>query len=157
MPSDRVRDLERQLARLAYCGNVELNYDMWDRWGAKHTTEEYRAEMERDIAEATKVRAEATALLEELVAKTRAEAPEEIAAWADAHDAYLAAFIADCKAKGDTDGTAAFVAEGERKEWAEVKAGTRTYVKENGYYVTVNHERYRKLFGIDRRTLERVD
>jgi hypothetical protein len=39
-----------------------------------------------------------------------------------------------------------------------VRAGTRAIVDENLlYYVTMNAERYRRLFGIDPQTLERVD
>ncbi len=90
-------------------------------------------------------------------AATRAEAPAEITAWADAHDAYLAAFLDDCVARGEPDGTAASVATRERAEWAEVRAGARAFVDENLYYVTMNEPRYRRAFGIDPQTLERVD
>lgn len=91
------------------------------------------------------------------MATTRAEAPAEIAAWADAHDAYLAAFLDECAAQGEADSTAASVATRERAEWAETRAGTRTFVNEHLSYVTMNAERYGRLFGIDPQTLERVD
>jgi hypothetical protein len=76
--------------------------------------------------------------LEARVAATRAEAPAELAAWADAHDAYVAAFLDDCAARGEPGGTTASVATRERAGWAEVRAGTRVFVDEDLYYVTMN-------------------
>ena len=144
------------LAKIRHAGNVQLNYDMWDQHGAQHATPEQRADMEAALATATRDQRAAKAALAALVTATRAEAPGELAAWADAHEAYLAAFLEDCAARGEADGTAAFVAAGERAAWAEVRAGTRAFVDENVYYVTEDAERYRRLFGIDPRTLQAV-
>lgn len=148
-PTARVRELETLLAKIANAGNVQLNYDMWERHGAEHATPEQRVTWEADLANAMAERDTARAALEALVERTRAEAPAEIIAWADAHDAYLAAFLQDLAAGGESAGTAASVATDERAAWAEVRSGTRTLVDENGFYVTRNEERYRTLFGID--------
>jgi hypothetical protein len=156
-PTERVRELEMLLARIRNAGMVQLNYDMWDQRGSEHASPEQRAAMEADLAGATRERVAANTELEALVAATRAEAPAEIAAWADAHDAYLAAFLEDRIARGEPDGTAASVATRERAEWAEVRAGARVFVDENLFYVTDDAKRYRHLFGIDPQTLERVD
>lgn len=156
-PSARMRELETLLTRIRKAGNVQLNYDMWEHWGAQHATPEYRAEMNAALAEANREHDAATSALEALVSATRAEAPAEISAWADAHDAYLAAFLDDCAKQPDTGGTGASVAAQERAEWAEVRAGTRSIVKENFFYVPTVAERYRRLFGVDPETLEHVD
>jgi hypothetical protein len=156
-PTDRVRELETLLARIRNAGMVQLNHDMWDQRGSEHASAEQRAAMEADLASATRAQAAAKTELEALVAATRAEAPAEIAAWADAHAAYLAAFLEDLVARGEPDGTAASVATRERAEWAEVRAGARVFVDENLFYVTDDANRYRRLFGIDPKTLERVD
>jgi len=148
-PTQRTRELEKLLAEIRHAGMVQLNYDTWDQHGREHATDEQRATMEAGFAEAQRAMTAAKAALEALVASTRASAPAEVAAWADAHDAYLAAFVADCAARGESDGTAASVATGERTGWAEVRAGTRAFVDENLFYVTENAERYRRLFGID--------
>jgi hypothetical protein len=151
-----VRALEQLLARIRIAGNIQLNYDMWDSHGREHASAEQRATMEADLANASQERSAAKTALEALVATTRAEASADIAAWVDAHDAYLAAFLDDCAALGESGGTAASVAMRERAEWAEVRAGTRELVDEDLYYVTLNAERYRRLFGIDPQTLEYV-
>lgn len=156
-PTDRVRELETLLAKIRHAGMIQLNYDMWERWGSAHASPEQRATMNADFADALRGQTAAKTALGALVAATRAEAPAEIAAWADAHDAYLAAFLDDCVARGEPDGTAASVATRERAEWAEVRAGARAFVDENLYYVTMNEQRYRRSFGIDPQTLERVD
>ena len=150
MPSERVRELEKLLAKIRNAGTISLNFDMWERWGEQHATPEQAEAMRAEFARATSDREAATAALEALVAKTRAEAPAEIAAWADAHDQYLAAFLEECK----PDDTGAFVAKRERAEWAEVRSGTRTFVDENVFYVTDNPHRYRRLFGFDPRALD---
>jgi hypothetical protein len=148
-----VRALEQLLARIRNAGMVELNHDLWERGGAASASDEQRARMNAELAEAMRARSEATAALEALVAATRAEAPAEVAAWADAHVAYLDAFLAKC----DAECVAASVAIGERAQWAEVRAGTRAFVAENLFYVPLDAERYRTLFGIDPHTLEPVD
>lgn len=155
-PTSRLRELEAWLARIRNAGMVQLNYDMWDRYGSAHATPEERASWDADFAAASNVRTAARTALEALVAAMRAEAPAEITAWADAHDAYLAAFLGECEAN-EAERTAIFVATNERAEWADVRAGTRAFVNENVYFVRMNVERYRRLFGIDPTTLELVD
>lgn len=155
-PTARVRALEQLLATIRNAGNIQLNYDMWDSHGRAHASAEQCATMEADLANASQARNAAKTALEALVAATRAEAPAEIAAWADAHDAYLAAFVDECVARGESDGTAASVAIRERAAWAEVRAGARELVDEDLFYVTLDAERYRRLFGIDPHTLEPV-
>jgi hypothetical protein len=147
--ADRVRELETWMKRIRDAKNVLLNVDMWERWGAAHAEAEERATMATSAAEATRQLGEATAALETLVATTRAEAPAALAAWVDAHDAYLAAFLDECASQGESADTAAFVARNERVAWEEVRAGARAFVDENGFYVTTSAERYRRLFGID--------
>jgi hypothetical protein len=149
VPTARVRELEQLLAKIRNAGNIQLNYDMWDRHGREHASPEQRATMEADFANASRERDAAKAALEALVVATRAESPTEIVAWADAHDAYLAAFVDDSIARGESGGTAVFVASRERAEWGEVRAGTRAFVDENVFYVTRDAGRYRRLFGID--------
>lgn len=145
----RVRELERLLATIRRAGGVQLDYDMWDRHGRQHASAEQCSAMDAEFANATREREKATSALEALVLATRAEAPTELTTWADAHDADLAAFLDDCAARGESESTAAFVARGEREHWAEVRAGKRAFVDENAFYVTMNAERYRRLFGID--------
>lgn len=155
--SDRMRELEALLGKIRNAAMILLNHDGWDRWGSQHASPEEKARMEAEFAVASREHATAKSALEALVAATRVAHPVEIDAWADAHDAYLAAFIDDCSARGESDNTAAFVARGERTQWAEVRAGVRAFVDENVFYVTMNVERYQRLFGIDPGTLERVD
>lgn len=155
-PTDRVRELETLLARIRNAGMIQLDFDMWDRWGSAHASPEERARRDADLANASQDQAAAKAALEALVVATRVDAPDEIAAWADAHVEYLTAFLADRAERGEADSTAAFVATEERDAWAEVRAGTRLFVDENVYYVTMHAERYGRLFGIDPQTLERV-
>jgi hypothetical protein len=156
-PTDRTRELEKLLATIRRAGMVELNYDMWERWGSQHATPDERATMNADLRQASAERSAAKSALEAFAKVTRAEAPSEMAAWAEAHEAYLAAFLEDCAARGESSSTAAEVAIRERAEWAEVRAGTRAFVDENLHYVTEDADRYRRLFGIDPRTLDRVD
>lgn len=152
MPTDLQRQLETLLARIRNAGSIQLNYDMWDRHGAAHASAEERATMGSGFAEANRDQAQAKTALTALVATMRDSAPSELASWVQAHDAYLAGFLED--SSNAPDRTAVFVATNERKEWAEVLAGTRAFVDENAFYVTLNRERYRRLFGIDPTTLE---
>lgn len=156
-PTARVREFETLLARIRKAGNVQLNYDMWERWGAQHATAQESAEMKAAFAQANREHSAATAALEALVSATRAEAPSEVVAWADAHDAYLAEYLQDCASEPDEGGTSAYVAGKERAEWAKVRAGTRSFVSENVFFVATARERYRRLFGLDPDTLEPVD
>jgi hypothetical protein len=147
-----VRALETLLARKRRSGNVLLNIDMWDRWGSAHASAEERARYGAEADAAHRERSEAVQGLDALVARLRVEAPDAIVAWADAHDAFLAAFVAglpDGGAPGSTASTARFVAEQERAAWAEVRRGERAWVDENVYYVSIDPDRYRAAFGID--------
>ena len=150
-PLPRVRELETLLAKMRNASTVQLNYDAWDRWGSAHAAPEEAATWSTDFANATRERDAAKAALEALVASS---APEERRAWAEAHEAFLTAFLEDCDAEKESEGTAAFVAKSERSLWAEVRAGTRAFVEENVFYVTIDLNRYRRLFGIDPQTLE---
>jgi len=141
------------LARIRNAGRVLLNADAWDRWGRNGSSEEEAARVDAEATEASRNKNEATQRLIALVAETRQAASRELDAWVAAHDAYLAAFLDECATRGEAKGTAAFVANEERTAWAEVKAGSKPFVDENFYYVTMNVDRYRALFGIDPYTL----
>jgi hypothetical protein len=69
--------------------------------------------------------------------------------WADAHDTLLRSFIATCAraAENTKASTAAFVADEELRAWAAVKSGAQPFVRENTYYVQVDPELHRALFG----------
>lgn len=144
MPRDHVRALETLLARIRRSGGVLLNVDMWERWGAGHASDDERARVAADAEAAAQDRREAARGLDALVARLRVEAPDAVAAWADAHDALLAAFLEGC-----ADSTGRFVAEQERAAWAEVRRGERAWVEENVFYVSIDPARYRALLGID--------
>ena len=150
-PLPRVRELETLLAKMRNASAVQLNYDAWDRWGSANASPEEAATWNTDFANATREREAAKAALEALVANS---APEVRHAWADAHETFLTAFLEECAAKKEFEGTVAFVAKNERSQWAEVRAGTRAFVEENVFYVTIDVNRYRRLFGIDPQTLE---
>jgi hypothetical protein len=114
---------------------------MWERWGKQHASEAEIAEREARDAE---MRAVHTAAVAELTALVEAARPAAIAAWADAHDALLAAFLADT-----TDATAKHVAGTEREQWGAVKRGELAFVDENVFYVKLDRARYLELFGIE--------
>ena len=154
-PTERMRELETLLAKIKIAANNMTFDDLWEAHGREFASPEYIAEMEAGVAQAARDHATAKPALAALVAMTRAEAPEEIVAWVNAHQAYLTAFIADCAAKGETDTTATMVATDEHAAWEEVRAGTRLFPDQNSFYVTLHAERYRRLFGIDAQTLER--
>lgn len=145
---DHVRALETLLARIRRAGGVLLNVDMWDRWGSANASDEEKARVAADSLAAQRERSEAEQALAALVARLRVEAPDALVAWADAHDAFLAAFIEGCP-EGSHASTARFVAGKEREAWAEVRSGKRAWVEENVFYVTIDRDRYRALFGID--------
>jgi len=152
-PSARVRELETLLATIRHARNILLNIDMWEQHGSSSASDDERARMAAESAAAIRQQDHAKGALDTLVATTREECPGEIAAWVAAHDAYLAAFLADLDAAGQADTTAAMVASDERTAWTEVASGKRAVVDENGFYVTSNDDRYRRLFGIDPNTL----
>lgn len=151
MVPSRVAELETLLAKIRHANASLLDIDMWDRWGRQHSSAQEIAEREahgdRCAAERTALRERLTAL----VAKLRAEQPEAVAAWADAHDAFLAAFVEESTRPDSPsrDSTALFVAKQEREGWAAVKRGELAFVDENCFYITIDRNRYRALFGID--------
>lgn len=151
MVSKRVQELEALLKTIRDAGSVLLNIDMWDRWGSQHASEEEKAQYNADGGAAIATKATAQRDLEALVTRTRAEAPAEVATWADLHVQFLDAFIADTDKEGKDAraDTAIFVAKGERDEWAKVKAGELAFVDENVFYISIDRDRYRALFGID--------
>lgn len=152
-PTERTRELETLFARIRDARMILLNVDMWEQFASRSASDEERAKMHAESSEASRECALAKSALEGLVARTRAEAPTDLEAWAVAHDAYLAAYLREC----DPDGTGAFAAKREREEWAEVRAGTRTLVDEDLMHIPIEPDRYRRLFGIDPRTHERAE
>jgi len=156
-PTIRMRELEQLLAQIRNAGMVALNIDLWEHGGRGSASPEHAAAMDAELAEATRQHQAATAALEELVARTRVEAPAELEAWALAHHAYLSMFIDDRANRGESEGIAVGVATREREQWLEVRGGTRAFVDENLAYVRMDAARYRSCFGIDPHTLERVD
>jgi hypothetical protein len=156
-PTERMRELERLYARIRNATMIQASIDMWEHFGASHASPERVAEVEAELAEASRERAAARSGLEQLVARTRADAPAELAAWALAHYAYLSMFLHDCAESGEPDSMGASVARRERAQWTEVRDGTRAFVEESQGQVPIHAHRYRGHFGIDPRTLEQVD
>jgi hypothetical protein len=147
--SARVVQLQTLLGRITNANACLGSFDGWDRWGRSSSDEAQTKAMEDEAAAAQRDLAAATAELEALVAKLRTEAPQEIAAWADAHDALLAAYLASEDAHGPYAESAAQAASQARAEWAEVKAGTRTYSEQGVYAETRDKARYRELLGVE--------
>ncbi|MBA2538095.1 MAG: hypothetical protein H0V17_00545 [Deltaproteobacteria bacterium] len=143
--AEQVRALETLLARIRVRNAGLLDFDMWDRWGRQHASDQEIAERSENAQLATADRATATRELEALVTKLRVEQPGAVAAWADAHVAFLAAF----RAKAYDNLTEIFVADQEQQAWEQVKQGEKLFVEENGFYITIDRELYRSLFGID--------
>ena len=147
-PTDRTRALETLLLRIRRANACLSNHDMWTDRAKEFATPDEIARMDADAAQATGALAACEPALVTLVATTRTDAPDELAAWVEAHDAYLVEFIADCSARGYAIDfpTAA------RAQWADVRAGMRAYVVDTGGVtetVPVTMDRYRTLFGID--------
>lgn len=130
--------LERLLRQRMLFGNNLLNLDFQERWGSEAQKAEAAREARRLDGKARQV----AARLAKLSRETRAEQPEAIAAWAAAHTELLDRFLADTD-----DDVARNVARSERAEWAEVAAGTRSYVERNVFYVRYDEELARQLFG----------
>ena len=82
-----------------------------------------------------------------LIPWLRAEAPELIDAWCDAHEQLLTEYIASC-GNDDSQRTERLVAAEERDRWRRVRAGTSDFVNENTVYVRVNPLRRRELLGV---------
>jgi len=120
-------------------------------YGAAHASESEAADRAVHAAAQSAIHAECVAALNTEVARLRAERPAVIEAWADAHDAVLADFIArKANATGNSlDATGVSVADGERTKWAAVKRGELAFVDENGFYVHSDPGAYRAIFGFD--------
>jgi hypothetical protein len=145
--SANVRALETLLGRLRELGSELFNLDAFDRWGPK-SGPEYEQFMVND-ARAQSAHKATEAELGALVTRLRHEDPDAVVHWADAHDTLLRSFIATCAgaAENTRTSTAAFVAEEELQAWAAVKSGAQHFVRENTYYVQVDPELHRALFG----------
>lgn len=147
---DDVCTLERLLARRRRLGSQLLSLDAYDRWGARSTEE--KAQAAEETRELQAARAQVTAELEAMVEQLRGRRPEAIREWALAHIELLEHFVASLGAEAeDKLSTERFVAERERDEWGEVRDGALPYVEENVFYVHLDPERYRQLFGFEPR------
>ena len=152
--STHLRELERLLGSLRYATGGLSYYDLWDHGGSSSASDADRAEVEADRAKCNRIYKEAQAALEALVPKLRAEAPREIQAWVEAHDAYLAWVIADHVARGEPEASTVAYAKRDRGEWAKVKDGALVFVEERVDYSQEGKERYRELFGFEREERE---
>ncbi len=145
--SPNVRALEALLGRLRVLGAELLSLDAFDRWGPKAGPDYERFIVDDERAQSLHKATEAE--LTALVTRLRHEDPDAVLRWADAHDALLRSFIATCAgaAENTRASTAAFVAKDELQAWAAVKSGAQPFVRENTYYVQVDPELRRTLFG----------
>ncbi|HEX8792338.1 MAG TPA: hypothetical protein VF765_15395 [Polyangiaceae bacterium] len=143
----RLVELERLLVRRYEAGAILLDVDMYDRWGAAHGSPEEQAEMADRGARANAERQEVSRELAVRSRALRAEAPELIDAWCDAHEQLLTEFIAS-REDDERQRTEKFVASEERDGWRRVRAGTSDFVEENTFYVRVDPRRRRELLGV---------
>jgi hypothetical protein len=144
----RVIELERLLVRRYQAGATLLDVDMYDRWGAAHGSPEEIAEMADRAARANE---EHQAVSRELAVRSRAlraEAPELIAVWCDAHEQLLTEFIASRGGDDSRERTERSVAAEERDGWRRVREGASDFVEENTFYVRVDPQRRRGLLGV---------
>jgi len=145
--SANLRALETLLGRLRVLLSELLTLDGFDRWGPKSGPEYEQFVV--DDARAQSAHKATEAELAALVMRLRFEDPEAVVRWADAHATLLRAFIATCAGATEATNasTAAFVAEEEMRAWAAVRTGAQPFVRENTYYVHVDAELHRALFG----------
>ena len=143
--------LETWLSQIRNATSFLLDQETWDRFGRSHAAEheiDERMARERQMIDQ---RDTATRELEALVAKLRITAPDDIAAWSDAHDELLVGFI-ERNGKVDPNSatsTAVSVANQEREEWRAVKRGEKAFVTGNTFFITIDREHYKRLFGIE--------
>ena len=151
MSEDALRALEAALLRKRRAGEILLDADGYDRWGAANDTPENRARMEAQAAAAEVERRAAVADLESRVEELRRDAPDVVARWADLHDEYLRRFIESLGTPPESsfESTAKYVASEERDAWRAVKRGEKAFVDENVYYVNIDPARYTAVFGFD--------
>jgi hypothetical protein len=151
MIEDALRALEAALLRKRRAGEILLDADAYDRWGAANDTPENRARMEAQAAAAEAGRSAAVAELESRVRDLRRDAPGVVARWADLHDEYLRRFIESLGTPPENtfESTAKYVAAEERDAWRAVERGEKPFVDENVYYVKIDPARYAAVFGFD--------
>jgi hypothetical protein len=155
-PTNVTRELEKLYAKIRTARSGLAYYDFWLHGGAGSATSEQAAQMEAEFNENLRTTTSTRATLEARIATLRSEAPSELDAWAFAHYCYLSQFLHECAEKGESDSTAAKAATRERAEWAEFRAGTRSFVDECGY-VRLNDFFYQQYFGIDMATQKDVE
>jgi len=143
----RLVELERLLERRYQASATLLDVDMYDRWGAAHGSPEEQAKMADRGARANEEHEEVSRELAARSRALRAEAPELIDAWCDAHEQLLTEFIAS-REGDEAQRTERFVAAQERDGWRRVRAGTGDFVDENTFYVRVDPRRRRELLGV---------
>jgi len=132
--SANLRALETLLGRLRVLLSELLTLDGFDRWGPKSGPEYEQFVV--DDARAQSAHKATEAELAALVMRLRFEDPEAVVRWADAR-----------ATEATNASTAAFVAEEEMRAWAAVRTGAQPFVRENTYYVHVDAELHRALFG----------
>ncbi len=145
--SANVQALEALLGRLRVLGSELFSLDAFDRWGPKSGPEYERFMVDDERAQAAHKATEAE--LTALVTRLRQEDPDAVLRWADAHVTLLRSFITTCAgAVANTRASAAaLVAEEELQAWAAVRSGAQPFVRENTYYVEVDPDLHRTLFG----------
>jgi hypothetical protein len=147
---DQVRQLETQLAQLRLACAFLLDQDTWDRFGRAHASDQEISERMLREREMIERKAASIAALTALVPRLRETDPGAIAAWADAHDALLARFIeTELTHGGPVASVGIGVAERERLAWQAVKRGEQPYVEGNTFFIKLDRELYRALFGMD--------
>ncbi len=112
-------------------------------------------DQERATCAAEKVAEETAAALdqelERLVAEVRGTDPTPLARWVDVHQAILREAKAECAESDLFDEsftlTALFVANQEAEQWEEVRAGGRSHVIGNRYFLRNRDRIERKHFG----------
>lgn len=135
-------ELEAEAKRIRAAGSVLLYADAFDRWGPKDDSEQAQA-LAREVAQAEADRRDASERITKRVAELRADDPRPIEAWADAHVELLDEFLG----RVAPDSTEAHVAQQERAQWLELRAGERSRVEQNTYYVRYDPALYQQLFG----------
>lgn len=148
--SEQVRQLETQLAQLRLAWAFLLDQDTWDRFGRAHASEHEIDERRLRERQMIELKDASIAALTTLVPKLRETDPRAIAVWADAHDALLAKFIETERAHGSPVAAVGVgIAEQERLAWQAVKRGEQPYVEGNTFFIKLDRELYRALFGME--------
>jgi ribosomal protein S18 acetylase RimI-like enzyme len=138
-----LRDLERLVFALRDTLGILLNYDMYDRYGAQHDSDEGRAEHAAVATRAQRDHERLTRELSDLVARIRCDDAAKIVQWAELHVTYLR------ELPFDASSTEASVRDEECAAWSAVARGESAFVKENVFYVKIDPTRYAKIFGFE--------